>query len=649
MRRVAVCGDSMIKFIDAVGWKEVPEDNLQVQGQCENLRWTGDGSVLSVGTTDGNVYNFLARMPVMNASSGTTIAYLSSLREVVVADAVDPKNGMSISIEMEPSFMGLGRRCVAMGMNNMCWFYACDGQGKKIAENQYLASVDDVRLNSSMAAVRYDGRIQLHAVASDPDGKRTRTFPEEGEEARVTSHHLTEQFLIYATSQGSLVYYSVEDDQVPNEYRHEVGISKIYPNAAGTRCIIVDDGGAGHLYNPVDSAILEIQSFPRDCQCVLWDMMDRTTFAVVGVAEIITFTYMPISMTGPVVTLVGSTVRHTQDAPMVLFNGAVSCQTATGSVSTIVLSTHNQISTVQDETARGPRAPRKQFDQALSLHRLEEAAQYAGEDVDAASQLMKKAMLMLDVQAASQAAVIKQDVGMVMALNKLKTVEDRNLLAGMMALYLGDYSLAQDLLLSSSRPLTALEMRADLMQWEPAIRLAETLDPQRIPSSCLQYAEQLQALSDYDGALERYQQAMQTSFMAMGREVTVNLSTEHLVACKAGLARMHMKLGNTTKGFQIAVECGEQVCVDCATILEGMKQYGDSALLYEKGKSYEKAANLYITKLKDFKAATPLLAKVCLFVALFEYLKSFFESAHLKLTACFPGLDPQAAREVRAG
>jgi len=258
MRRVAVCGDSIVKFIDAVGWKEVPEDSLQIQGQCERLRWTGDGSVLSVATGDGNVYNYLARMPVMNAAMGTSIAYLSSLREVVVTDAVENRNPLTITIEMEPSFMGLGRSFVAMGMNNMCSYYECGTEGRKVAQVQYLATVDDVKMNNSMAAVRYDARIQLHAVVSDPDGKRTRTFPEDGDDSRITAHHLTEQFLIYSTAQGILVYYSIDDDQVPNEYRHETGISQIYPNASGTRCIIVDDKGQGLLYNPVDSTVLEI-------------------------------------------------------------------------------------------------------------------------------------------------------------------------------------------------------------------------------------------------------------------------------------------------------------------------------------------------------------------------------------------------------
>ena len=48
----------------------------------------------------------------------------------------------------------------------------------------------------------------------------------------------------------------------------------------------------------------------------------------------------------------------------------------------------------------------------------------------------------------------------------LKYVEDKNLLAGHIALLFMDYSMAQDLFLSSSRPLSALEMRRDLLHWD---------------------------------------------------------------------------------------------------------------------------------------------------------------------------------------
>mmetsp|Transcript_44380 Transcript_44380/g.108454 ORF Transcript_44380/g.108454 Transcript_44380/m.108454 type:complete len:1358 (+) Transcript_44380:80-4153(+) len=611
MRRVAVCGDRTIKFIDCITWRELPEDSITVPSTCEKLRWTPDGNVLSCGTTDGNVFNYLTRMPVLNAASGTTMAYLSSLREVVVKDVVDEgRRNLSIHIKMEPSFMGLGRHHVAMGMNNLCWFYACDNQGQQINEMHYMATVESISMSSTMAAVRYDGRLQLHMITGDPDGTRTKTFPEESEDARITSHHVTDQFLMYSTSRGSLIYYSIEDDAVPNEYRHEIGISHIFPNTAGTRVVFVDESLRGLLYNPVDISTLEIPEFPKGVTAILWDMYDRNTFVAVTLTEFHTYVYVPVSMKGADVAHIGVTDRINQDAPILLYNGVVSCQTPGGSVSAFTLTTHTLLTAPTDKVVKSD--PPKQFRQALELRRLEEAVQcaLAMDDEKVLQEVKNAAMELLDVQAALRAAVLTRDVGMVLALEKLQACEDRNLLGGSIAMFLGNYSLAQDLLLSSSRPVTALEMRSDLMQWEPAMRLAETLDPKRIPRICLQYADQLQALSEYESALERYQQAMQGTVVAGGKSVSVLLSEEHMALCRAGTARMHIKLGNTTKGFQIAVECGEAVCVECATIMEGMKQYQDAALLYEKGKNFEKAANLYITKLKDFKAATPLLAKV---------------------------------------
>jgi WD repeat-containing protein 19 len=41
-----------------------------------------------------------------------------------------------------------------------------------------------------------------------------------------------------------------------------------------------------------------------------------------------------------------------------------------------------------------------------------------------------------------------------------------------------------------------------------------------------------------------------------------------------------------------------------------MNQFADSAVLYEKGQKYEKAAAIYIDPLKDFKKAAPLMDKI---------------------------------------
>jgi hypothetical protein len=83
-------------------------------------------------------------------------------------------------------------------------------------------------------------------------------------------------------------------------------------------------------------------------------------------------------------------------------------------------------------------------------------------------------------------------------------------------------------------------------------------------------------------ALDRFEQALATHYMAAGRTVTAEHSAEHVAACTAGTARMHVKLGNAARGVAIATACGESVCRECAAALEGLKQYADAAALYEK-------------------------------------------------------------------
>ena len=51
------------------------------------------------------------------------------------------------------------------------------------------------------------------------------------------------------------------------------------------------------------------------------------------------------------------------------------------------------------------------------------------------------------------------DAGMVLSLQSIRNVEDRNLLAGFVAMYVEDFNLAQDLFLASSNPTAALEVR----------------------------------------------------------------------------------------------------------------------------------------------------------------------------------------------
>lgn len=81
---------------------------------------------------------------------------------------------------------------------------------------------------------------------------------------------------------------------------------------------------------------------------------------------------------------------------------------------------------------------------------------------------------------------------MVMALEELTHIEDTNYVAGYCAMLLDRTDRAKALFAKSIRPQDALELCRDLLQWEQALALAETLAPDQIPFIAHEYAQQLE-------------------------------------------------------------------------------------------------------------------------------------------------------------
>ena len=55
-----------------------------------------------------------------------------------------------------------------------------------------------------------------------------------------------------------------------------------------------------------------------------------------------------------------------------------------------------------------------------------------------------------------------------------------------------EYAQAQQLFLASARPAAALEMRAEILHWDHALKLAATIDPTQVPTISFEYAQQLE-------------------------------------------------------------------------------------------------------------------------------------------------------------
>jgi WD repeat-containing protein 19 len=104
--------------------------NLEDERGLDKISWTDDGQLMAVSTTKGTLHVYLTKLPILGAACHTRIGYLTSLLEVTVHDAIQQEYPMTITVDVEPTFIGLGPFHLAVGMNNRAWFYYFGDNGK---------------------------------------------------------------------------------------------------------------------------------------------------------------------------------------------------------------------------------------------------------------------------------------------------------------------------------------------------------------------------------------------------------------------------------------------------------------------------------------------------------------------------------------
>lgn len=78
---------------------------------------------------------------------------------------------VSVTIEIEPSFLGIGPYHLAVGMNNRIWYYKINASDPTklstslLSDREYLGSVKNVCINSEFISVLFEGRLQIHTVS----------------------------------------------------------------------------------------------------------------------------------------------------------------------------------------------------------------------------------------------------------------------------------------------------------------------------------------------------------------------------------------------------------------------------------------------------------------------------------------------------
>ncbi|XP_041121208.1 WD repeat-containing protein 19 [Polyodon spathula] len=608
LNKAASCGDNCIKIHDLSELKEMYAIiNLDDETKgLDHLSWTDDGQLLAISSQRGTLHVFLTKLPILGDTCGTRLAVLTSLLEVTVANHVEGERPITVSVEVEPNFIAVGPYHITVGMNNRAWFYALGENGvEKLKDMEYLGTVASMHINSDYAAALFEGKVQLHMIESEhleaQEERETRLFPGRDDKCRILCHALTADFLIYGTDTGLIHCFYIEDWQYINEYRHTVSVRKIFPDPNGTRLVFIDDKSDGFVYCPVNDSLYEVPNFSPTIKGILWENwpMDKGVFIAYDDDKVYTYVFHKDTIQGSKVILAGGTKLPYSHKPLLLFNGELTCQTLSGKTNNIILSTHSFMNSMKDNVSTDKTL---MLTQTLMLKRFTEAWELCKvlNDNSAWTELGRACLHHMEVEFAIRVYRMVGNVGMVMSLEQIKGIEDQNLLAGHLAMFTNDFNQAQDLYLSSSCPIAALEMRRDLQHWDSALQLAKRLAPKQIPFISKEYAVQLEFTGDYVNALAHYEKGMTSD----------NKYQEHDEACLAGVARMSIRMGDIRRGVNQAIKHPSRLLKkDCGAILEGMKQFSEAAQLYEKGQYYDKAASVYI-RCKNWAKVGELLPHV---------------------------------------
>ncbi|XP_053281437.1 WD repeat-containing protein 19-like [Pleuronectes platessa] len=594
--KAASCGDNSIMIHDLSELKDnthVVRFDDETKG-LDHLSWTDDGQLLAISTQKGTLHGFLTMLPILGDSFGTRLAYLTSSLEVTVSNQVEGETPVAIEVDIEPTFIAVGPYHVAVGMNKRAWFYALvenEPGFKKLKDFKCLGTIASMCLNSNYAAALFEGKVQLHLIEGHEVKKQMKSFPDDDRNGQILCHALTADYLYYGTDSGKVVCVLVEDLRTVSIYSHSVGVRKVFPDPAGTRLVIIDDKNNGFLLSPKNTKdpCIELPNFSPTITGVLWDNWhaDRGEFVAYDKDKVYTYALHETTIYGSRVVLVGSTTLLFSQKPLLMYNGALTCQTASGKTSEVALSTHSFLRHSPNTSTDSPPEFSKQLTQALMLKRFHEAwdlCKSAGSDADWA-ELGKTCLLHIEVDLAIEVYHNSGNMDMVLSLQAIQGTVDMNLLAGHLAKVLEDYNQAQNLYLSSNCPVAALEMRRDLLHWESALMLAERLAKDQIPFVSKEYAVHFELIGDYVNALAHYKRGMTRN----------KKFQEHDEACQAGIARMSIRMGDIKKGAAQAIRHPSSVLKKvCGAILESMNKFAEAAQLYEKGQYYDKAASLYI-------------------------------------------------------
>jgi WD repeat-containing protein 19 len=425
---------------------------------------------------------------------------------------------------------------------------------------------------------------------------------------------------------NKITMYSPKDKAICSQFKPASQIQRMWPNYIGNKAVCIDKSGKGFLLNFVWESQAEIQGFSPQLNKVIWDSTDPNMFIGCSSDTAYTFIHNKNYYTGESCSAVYellsledvdttkdlSTTSFDGVEPVFINGGSVVCLTKSNSIQTAWLGSHSSYGTYSSNPS-DPDTNLRYFFQNLMLCKFENALSASTiipeDDKQAAFNTLAQVSLKnMNILVAKKAYQMAGNISMVYTLDSMLGIEEKKILQGFISMIFCDYQLAQESLLSSSKPELGLDLRCDTKEWSIALNLAENMAPERVPLIRRRCAEDQEKQGQFAQALKNYQASViDESKLSTSQKEKYK---QHNILCQAGIARTSIRTDNITRGYEIGQDLNDKELIgEIATSCEEAKAYEEAADLYERAEDFEKAASLYIAT-KNFKKAESLIDKL---------------------------------------
>jgi hypothetical protein len=118
-------------------------------------------------------------------------------------------------------------------------------------------------VSGAVHLVSLTGNLRYEHFLLIKDEQPVRIIPQNTSSYAVKQMAMARDFIVLATSHGSIQIYHVGTGGLVYDYRHPKTITSIYPDGLGTRVILIDDANEATIIVPTEDAALPVLDLPR--------------------------------------------------------------------------------------------------------------------------------------------------------------------------------------------------------------------------------------------------------------------------------------------------------------------------------------------------------------------------------------------------